>query len=305
MPTTSSARSASVTSLVLAFAAVYVIWGSTYLAIRISIETIPPFLMAGVRFVAAGAALYGIASLRGAASPTARQWGAAAIAGALLLLGGNGAVVWAEQWVPSGTVALLVATVPLWMVTLDWLVWRGQRPGPYVVLGLIAGFVGVFLLASGSEIGLSDGRMGVIGAIVVLLGALSWAVGSLYTRTATLPASTYRSIAMQMLTGGVFLSLLSLAFGEPATFDPSQVSVRSAAALVYLIVFGALIGFSAYIWLLSNSTAARVSTYAYVNPVVALFLGWWIVDEPLTPRTLLASAIVVGSVALVTVRGTP
>ncbi len=289
--------------LLLAFLAVYLIWGSTYLAIRISIESIPPFLMAGVRFAIAGAILFVWGGFRGATRPTWIEWRSAGIVGALLLVGGNGGVVWAQQWVPSGIAALVVATVPLWMVSLDWLVWKGPRPGPYLTLGLLSGLIGVGLLASGADFALHDARHGTIGGIVLLCAALSWAIGSLYARRAPLPVSRYRSVGMQMLVGGTLLTGISFVAGEMGAFEAEAVTGRSFFGLIYLIFFGAIVGYSAYIWLLSNTTPAKASTYAYVNPVVALFLGWLILGEPLGGRTLFASTIIVGAVALVTARG--
>jgi drug/metabolite transporter (DMT)-like permease len=292
----------SAPALAAGFGAVYVIWGSTYLAIRFALESLPPFLMAGVRFVVAGAVLYAwTRRARGVAPPTRTEWWGTAVVGGLLLLGGNGAVVWAEQFIPSGLAALLVATVPLWMVVLDW-AGGGERPGPGVVLGLTVGLAGVGLLVDTPGVEIND-TMELLGAGAVVLGALSWAVGSLHSRRASLPASPRLATAMQMLTGGGLLLVAGVLAGEPARFDPGAVTFRSAAALLYLVVAGSLVAFSAYIWLLRHASPARVSTYAYVNPVVALFLGWALAGEPLTPRTLLAAAVILGSVALITVRG--
>ncbi len=286
---------ASVPALVLAFAAVYVIWGSTYLAIRFAIETIPPFTMAGVRFLTAGALLYAWARHRGVPSPTRRQLRDGAIVGAFLLLGGNGAVVWAEQWVPSGLVALLVATVPLWMVLLDWLWADGSRPTRGVVFGLVWGLIGVGLLTGGlgSE---SLSPRALAGGVVVLGGSLSWAAGSIYARSARVPTAPRMMTAVQMIAGGGMLTALGLVSGEWARIDVAAMSLRSIVALAYLIVFGALVAYSAYIWLLGVTTAALVSTYAYVNPVVALLLGWALADEPLSPRTLVAAAVILSAV---------
>lgn len=288
----------SFTALAAAFAALYLIWGSTYLAIRFAIETIPPFTMAGARFLTAGLALYLWARLRGVAPPTRRQLRDGGIVGAFLLLGGNGAVVWAEQWVPSGLAALLVATVPLWMVLLDW-VWAGaERPPAGVWFGLAWGLAGVGLLTGG--LGSEAFEPGAwLGAIVILLGSLSWAMGSIYTRTARLPAAPRMATAIQMLAGGMLLAALGVGVGEWATFDVRDVSARSWAALAYLVVFGALVAYTAYIWLLGVSTAARVSTYAYVNPVVALILGWALADEPLSGRTAVAAGVILSAVMLI------
>jgi drug/metabolite transporter (DMT)-like permease len=286
----------------VAFAAVYVIWGSTYLSIRYAIETIPPFTMAGLRFVTAGGVLYVWTRWhRGVAAPTRAEWRSCAIVGGLLLLGGNGAVVWSEQWVPSGLAALLVATVPLWMVLLDWGV-GGSRPGPGLFLGLLWGLAGVGLLVGTP--GVDPGEPLQLAGTAALLGAsVSWAAGSIYSRSGGLPTSPRLATAMQMLTGGGMLLALGLVSGEIPKIDLAAVSLRSMAALVYLIVAGSLVAFSAYIWLLRHASAARVSTYAYVNPVVALLLGWALADEPLTPRTLLAAAVILTAVMVVSVKG--
>lgn len=293
---------ASTPRIVAAFAAVYVIWGSTYLAIRFAIETLPPFSMAGLRFLVAGALLLGWARLRGVAGPTRAQVRDAAVVGALLLLGGNGAVVWAEQWVASGLVALLVATVPFWMVLLDWLWGRGARPAPWIWFGIAWGLGGVALLVSGGELGGGTPRQ-LAGGLVVLVGALSWAAGSIYARSARIPTAPRLATALQMLWGGAFLLVAGGLTGEWAQWNPADTSMHSLLALTYLIVFGSLIAFAAYIWLLGVTTAARVATYAYVNPVVALVLGWGFADERLTSRTLIAAAIILSAVVLLNVVG--
>jgi len=284
-------------ALLAAFAAVYVIWGSTYLAIRVAVETLPPFLMSGTRFLLAGAMLYGWAA-RGAARPGTRAWLAAALLGALLLLGGNGGVTWAEQTVTSGMAALLVASEPLWIVLLDWLRPGGRRPGLTPVLGVALGFGGVALLLGPGAL---SGVAGVnLGAIVIILAASSWAVGSLYARQAPLPTNGPQSSGMQMLAGGVLLTVAGLGSGELQRLSASSLSPRGLLALAYLVVFGSIVAFSAYAWLVKHTTAARASTYAYVNPVVAVLLGWALLGEPITGRTLVAAAIIVGSVALIT-----
>jgi drug/metabolite transporter (DMT)-like permease len=297
-PTANSARRSRL-RVVLAFAAIYLIWGSTYLAIRFAIETLPPLLMAGTRFVVAGTLLYSWTRLRGAPRPARLHWSAAAIVGGLMLLGGNGGVSWAEQRVFSSLAALLIATVPLWMALLDWRRRGGVRPSGGGAVGLIFGFVGVALLVSPGELAGSS-HMDPVGAIVLLLAALSWAAGSLYSRQAQLPGSPLLAISMEMLAGGVLLLAAGLVTGEGARLELSQVSPRSVLALGYLIVFGSLMAFSAYIWLLRVSTPARASTYAYVNPVVAVFLGWALGGEPLTLRTLLAAAVIVAAVVIIT-----
>lgn len=282
--------------IAVALAAVYLVWGSTYLAIRIALETLPPFLMAGVRFLTAGSVLYLWARLRGAPRPTLQHWRSALIIGAFLLLGGNGLVVWAEQRVESGLAALLVSTEPLWIVILSWVLPGGRRPSLPVISGLFLGFVGVgFLVQPGSGSALDP-----IGAGMLVLAALSWAYGSLWGIKAKAPDSPLLMTSMQMLAGGALLMLAATARGEFAAFDPAQVSMRSAFAVVYLMVFGSLVGFTAYSWLMRVAPPVLVSTYAYVNPVVAVLLGWAIASEPLTAGTLVAAAIILGGVALIT-----
>lgn len=279
--------------IVLAMAAVYVIWGSTYLAIRFALETLPPFGFAGVRFVISGLLVYGWARWRGAPRPTGRNWRAAAICGALLMLMGNGGVVWAEQRLDSGLAALLIATEPLWIVMLFWLRPRGTRPTLQVVAGLALGLAGMaFLVRPG-------GGVEPVGALAVLLASFCWAAGSLYGRRAPLPASPFLSSGMQMLSGGVLLLLVSLLAGEPAQADLSQASLRSLLAVTYLIV-GGLIAFTSYGWLLRVASPVMVSTYAYVNPVVAVLLGWAFAGEPLTGGMLGAAAIILTGVAMIT-----
>lgn len=299
-PDSSSGRPARA-ALVWAFAAVYLIWGSTYLAIRIAIETLPPFFMAAVRFLLAGAILMTWARWRGADWPTRKEWRNTAVVGFMLLTVGNGAVVWAEQWVASGLAALLIATTPIWIVLVDWVFGDGVRPGPWLVLGLVWGLMGVGLLVSGQGMGLSTPQER-IGAIVVLAGSFSWAAGSIFARDAAMPSSPVVATAAEMLVGGALLMVVAGISGELGHLDLSHVSMRSALALAYLIVFGALIAFSAYIWLLKVAPAAQVSTYAYVNPVVALFLGWAVLSEPITRRTILAAAVILSAVMLINAR---
>lgn len=289
-------------ALVIAFGAIYVIWGSTYLAIRFAIETIPPFTMAGVRFLVAGGLLYAWARSRGAARPRRVHWRGTAVVGALLLLGGNGAVVWAEQWVASGLVALLVASVPLWMVLLDWMWGGARRPNAWLVGGLFWGLLGVALLVGSDEMGGSDTQT-LFGALIVLAGSFAWAAGSIYSRSASLPPSPRLATAMEMLVGGGLLLFLGGVAGEWGTISYAAISLKSVLALGYLIVFGAIVAFSAYIWLLFASTPARVATYAYVNPVVALFLGWALASEPLDSQALLAGGVILSAVWAISVHG--
>jgi drug/metabolite transporter (DMT)-like permease len=287
---------ASMLHIAVALGAVYVIWGSTYLAIRFAIETIPPFLMAGARYVTAGLLLYMWSRLRGAPRPSLVHWRSAVLVGAALLLLGNGGVVWAEQRVSSGLVALLICTEPLWIVLLVWLRSRQEKPGPRVLAGMALGFAGLLILV---KPGSSSGGVDPLGAVAVLIASLSWAWGSLYGQRATLPSSPLLSTGMQMLCGGGLQLLAGAALGEPSRFALSQVSTKSLLALGYLIVFGAIVAFTAYVWLMKTAPPVLVSTYAYVNPVVAVFLGWAFAGEPITGTTLIAAAVILTGVALI------
>ncbi|HEU5050209.1 MAG TPA: EamA family transporter [Gemmatimonadales bacterium] len=295
---TPTARSRPPRALVVAaFAAIYIVWGSTYLAIRVAIETIPPFLMAGTRFLIAGLVLYAWARLRGAPSPSRSNWRAAIILGALFLLFGNGGVVWAEQTVPSGIAAVLVALLPIWTAIIEWIRPPGKRPGAAVTVGLVTGFAGVALLLAP---GVGGTAIDPVGGVVLMLASLSWAYAGIISQEQPLPGSAVLSSGMQMLAGGALLTVLGVLTGEGAALELDAVTPRSAAALLYLIGFGSLLGFSAFAWLLRVSTPGRVATYAYVNPVVAVFLGWLILGEPLGLREIVAAAIIVGGVGLIT-----
>lgn len=282
-----------------AFAAIYIIWGSTYLGIRFAIETISPFLMAGVRFLLAGAMLYGWARVRGAPRPLRVHWRSAAIIGALLLLGGNGGVTWGEQHIASGLAALLVATVPIWIAALDWLRPGGTRPDGPVIAGLLLGFVGILLLVGPGNLGGGEGNY-TLGTLAVLGAAFSWALGSLYSKRAPLPGDALQGIGMEMLAGGVWLWLAGTLAGEWGQLNLGAISLRSGLALAYLTLFGSLVGFTAYVWLLRVVSPARAATYAYVNPVVAVFLGWALAGEELTPLTLVAAAVIIAGVVITT-----
>jgi drug/metabolite transporter (DMT)-like permease len=284
--------------LVLAFASVYLIWGSTYLAIKFAIETIPPFLMAGVRFLISGLILYGWARMKGAARPTKIHWKSAAVVGVLLLLGGNGGVVWAEQRVASGVAALIVAIVPVWIAIMEWR-HGGKKPGWQVIAGLAAGTLGLLLLASPGEAALGA-RVDLIGAAVLVFATLCWATGSLRAKHSPLPDSPLLSTGMEMLMGGAALVLAGVLTGEVGQVNFAGMSGKSLLSLAYLTTFGSLIGFTAYVWLLRVGSPTRAATYAYVNPVVAVFLGWLLAGEAITPRTILATLVIVGGVVLIT-----
>jgi drug/metabolite transporter (DMT)-like permease len=283
--------------ITLCFLAVYLIWGSTYVAIRFAIDTLPPFLMAGMRYLAAGAVLLAW-GLRDGARPTLHHWREALLLGAFFFLGGNGAVVWAEQRVPSGIASLLIATMPLWVVLLDWLRPGGTRPHSLVAAGVVLGFGGLLLLMSRSEA--DSTRIDVAGAVVLVGGAFSWAIGSLYALHADLPRSLPLASGMEMLAGGVLLTLAGSAGGEFGAVRLDAIAARSVLAFAYLVVFGSIVAFSAFRYLVDVASPSRVSTYAYVNPVVAVVLGWLLAGESISARTLAGAAVIVGAVAMVT-----
>jgi len=290
---------ASRAQIIAAFASIYVIWGSTYLAIRYAVETIPPFLMGGVRFLVSGTILYLWSRYRGAPKPTRIHWRNAIVAGGFLLLGGNGAVIWAEQFVPSGLTALLVSILPFWLVIIEWVRPPRRRPSGAVLVGLILGFVGIIVLVGPSSAG-GHGNVAPIGAMVLILGSLSWAIGSFWSRDAQLPESGLLTTGMEMLGGGALLMMVGALSGEFAQLDVHAISKASAVGLLYLVTFGSLLGFTSYIWLLDKVSPARLGTYAYVNPLVAVMLGWAIAGERLSIRTGIAAAIVICAVALIT-----
>jgi drug/metabolite transporter (DMT)-like permease len=290
----------SYVKLVLALAAVYIIWGSTYLGIRYAIETLPPFLMAGTRFFTAGAILFAWSIANGDKIRSRSEWLRALALGTLLLLCGNGGVTWAEQYVASGLAALLVATEPLWVVLLNSFITR-KRPNFKVGLGLLIGLAGVALLVGR---GLRDlgalSTMSVVGVVVVILAGFAWASGSVYSNRHPIKASVSLASAMQMIAGGALLLLTGVVRGEATQVNFERVSWTSILALTYLTFFGSLVAFTAYGWLLKNVAPAVSATYAYINPVVAVFLGWLIASEPLTISMLVAAGIIVASVALIT-----
>ena len=292
--------------LFAAFFAVYVFWGSTYLAIKYAIETLPPFLMAGSRFAFAGSILFLWARLsKDYETPTRAHWRTSFIVGTLLLLGGNGAVVLAQHYIPSSLAALLIATEPLWIVILSWVWLNGGRPNWKVVVGLLLGFGGVWLLITGrATTEIEGGYSQLIGIVAVLIGALSWATGSIYGLRGSAPRSSLLAAGMQMLSGSISLLLVGFIRGEWSAFEPSAVSSASLFGLAYLVVFGSLIGFTAYSWLLKNARPSMVATYAYVNPVIAVLLGWLVAGESMTGQMLFGAGVVVGSVVLITSQNT-
>jgi drug/metabolite transporter (DMT)-like permease len=282
---------------------VYVVWGSTYLGIRYVVASLPPYLSAGVRFAAAGALLYPFAIRRGtpeeraADAPTRQQWLSAFVIGGLLLGVGNGGVSDAERHVPSGTAALLVAMVPLWMALFGWLFFR-DRLTPWAVVGLLVGFGGVALLAAGGG-GEHGGAVTTSGLMILIIATIAWSAGSLFARSAPMPSRPLLGTAMEMLAGGVVCVALGTAFGEWPRVRLGSAHTSAWLALAYLVLFGSLVAYSAYTWLLRHAPTPVVATYAYVNPAVAVFLGWLIGGEHIYPRTIGAAAIVIGGVALI------
>ena len=287
------------TKVWLALLSLYIVWGSTYLAIRFAVETIPPFMHASLRFLISGAILYIWRRAAGDPAPSLGNWKSTAIVGAALLLGGNGLVAWAEQTVPSGIAALMIATSPFWLTLFEAMRSGGTKPTWQAILGLVIGFGGVFLLIGPSEITGGGETIDRFGSILLLLAPIFWSLGSIYARGAEMPKSTLLSTGMQMLTGAVALFLVSLIKGEFNGFNPGLVSMRSWLGLLYLITFGSLVGFVSYGWLLHNAPVSLTSTYAYVNPVVAVLLGSLFADELLNGRILIAAAIIIGSVVLI------
>ena len=292
-------RRPSTPAIVVALLILYVVWGSTYLGIALMIETLPPLLAAGVRYLAAGllltAGVYLWARLRRAEAPerpTRRQWRSAFVIGTLLLLGGNGFVVLAEQFIPSGVAAVMIATVPIWLAVFDALLTR-RRPSRLVIGGLIAGLSGVAILLVPVE-GLD--RINPLGVGLACTAAISWAVGSLYARRAEMPRNGLLGSGIEMFAGGVVLAVVGTLLGEIGQLDLTSVSLRSALAVAYLIVFGSVIAFSAYVWLLNNVPVSTVGSYAYVNPIVAVALGALVLSEPITPRTAVAAVVIIAAV---------
>ena len=287
------------TRVIVSFALVYVVWGSTYFAIRVGLETLTPFALGAVRFLAAGSVLYAWTRLRGAARPSRAQWRVAVITGTLMLMVANGAVIFAEQRAPSGLVALMVTSVPLWMVLLDWLRPGGSRPDGTVIAGLAVGTAGIVLLVD-PVAALHGAAVPPLEAGILLVGTVSWAAGSLYSRHHKVEGSTIQLAALQMLVAGVLFTGVALARGEIARLDLAAVSLRSWVAVGYLAAFGSIVAYSAYIWLTRATTPARLATYAYVNPIVALFLGATFAGERITARVLLAAGLVLAAVVAIT-----
>jgi drug/metabolite transporter (DMT)-like permease len=306
MPNTS--RQPKPWAILLAFAAVYFVWGSTYLAMRVGVRSIPPFLLGATRFFFAGTLLWVYHLARGQTHLARGHWKQTALSGLLLLVGGNGAVVWSLQYIPSGLAALVVGTVPLWIVAIEW-VQGTRKPTTRVIAGLFTGISGMAVLL-GPDVVQSLSHASAtktpahhaLGIGLVLFASLSWSVGSMQSRRTSIEGAPFLAAGMQTLSGGALLALLSFVSGEWRTFSPSHVQPQAIAAVAFLVVFGSLIAYSAYIWLLQVVPPARVATYAFVNPVVAVLLGCLLLGEPLSPRMIVAAALIVGAVALITTR---
>lgn len=283
----------------LALFSIYIIWGSTYLAIQFAIESMPPFLMASLRFLLAGGILFIWRILAGDTPPQPIHWRSTIVIGLFLLMGGNGGVVWAEQRVPSGIASVLIGATPLWMVLLDAIRPGGNRPQTKTMLGTLLGFSGIIFLIGPFEAQSMEGSIDLIGAMVLLLAAMLWATGSIYGRQAQLPASPLLTTGMEMLAGGVGLFVLGTVSGEWNRLDIQAIQPSSILGFLYLIFFGSLVAYSAYSWLLRVAPIPLIATYAYVNPLVAIFLGVVIANEPFTFRTLISTFIIVGAVALI------
>ncbi|MBU2699530.1 drug/metabolite transporter (DMT)-like permease [Sporomusaceae bacterium BoRhaA] len=285
--------------IVMALLVVYVFWGGTYLAMKVAIETLPPFTMAGIRFLIAGVLVYVWQRVRGVEKPKAIHWKNTAIIGVIMLLGGNGSIVWAEQFVSSGIAAIVFATVPFWVALLSWL-WQGdKRPNRMVFGGLALGIMGISFLVNNSVGEISNTTSQWFGYIALVIASLFWAVGALYSRVAKVPSSPFMAAALQMIAGGASCLLFGFTMGEWTQLDFSFVSIRSVIALGYLILFGSIIGFSAYIWLLKVADPILVTTNTYVNPVVAVMLGWILAGEQMTMNDALAAAIIILSVIII------
>ena len=286
--------------IIIAFAALYLVWGSTYLGIRFAIESIPPFLMAGTRFLLAGVIMYAIAWSQGTCKSSWANWRTSLIIGACLLLAGNGGVTISEEYIDSGLAALIVAIVPIYIVILGWATGMTLKPAPIIWLGLVGGFIGVgILLGPALRFSSNGGRHPAIGMSILLVTSFIWSAGSLYSRMAKHAASPFITAAQQMLCGGLLLLFAGIMTGEIRRFHPSSISSLSLASFIYLVIIGAVVGYTAYIWLLRHCEPAKVATYAYVNPIVAVLLGTAFAGETLSMRVLIAAALIIGSVAIV------
>jgi len=285
-------------ALIAAFAAIYLIWGSTYLAIKIALESMPPFLMISARFAVAGVLLLLFLLLKGYKIPTLLQWKNSAIMGTLTLAGGVGVVAWAEQWIDSGLAALLVTSVPLYMILLEWLWKKGPRPDSRVITGLVLGLVGMMILINPVEL-IASMSAGGFAAVVILVSSFSWSYASILGRDLKLPENVFMSTAVQMIMGAVTLLIMGLVSGEASEVNFSAFSLGSWTAWAYLVVFGSIIAFSAYVYLIGRASPGRIATYAYVNPVVAVILGAWLGGEQIGFRVGVAVVVLLAAVVLI------
>jgi drug/metabolite transporter (DMT)-like permease len=287
-------------SVVIAFIALYLIWGSTYLANLFAIKSIPPFIMGGSRFLAAGLLLFFWCIAKGDRIPSVSSISKISLCGILMLSIGTGAVIWAEQFIPSGLTAIIVATVPLWFVALDKREWHLYFSNKWIITGLLVGFIGVLLLFAGKgTVNFTGDRMQLISFFVLTIGSISWAIGSLYSKYQQTEGSTAMKAAIQMMSAGVVSFFFAFIAGEYSTFSIHTISFESIKAVIYLVLFGSLIGYMAYIWLLSVRPPSQVGTYAYVNPVVAVFLGWLLADEKISTQQIIALCVVLAGVIMV------
>ena len=289
--------------ILVAFAVIYFFWGATYLAIRFAIETIPPFLMAGIRFTLAGSILYLWISRTDRVNPRALEVRKSILVGLLLIVGGNGVLVWCEQYLPSGLAALILAIIPIWMVLLDSILVVKKRPASLTITGILLGVGGVALL-SGIDRTVLLSTAGHQASVffytfILVLAGLSWATGSLYSRTIISSSSLLKLTGIQMLGGGLFMILLGTVFGEWSQVHPENLSLRSVLSLIYLILFGSLLSYSAYNWVLRKSSPAKVGTYAFFNPLVAVFLGWLLAGETVTAKMLAGAACILTAMLIV------
>lgn len=283
---------------IAAFAAVYIVWGSTYLAIKIAIKTLPPLMSGGIRFLIAGVILFIYKSIYKGEKPTARHWVSAFIAGSLFFLIANGTVILGMKYIDSSIAAILVALTPAWMVLFDQLHANRHKPGPLTLLGIAISFVGVVILFNPFHL-LSQEHMHIAGAVTIMSGSMCWAAGTIYLRVAKLPDSKGLAASMQMITGGSLLLIASVLAGETNSIHPENFSLESLIALLYLIVFGSIVAFSAYNWLLTIVSPAMIGTTAYVNPIVAIVLGIFIAGESIQLNGIIASAIILSGVIMI------
>lgn len=292
------------TKIILAFAAVYIIWGTTYLAIRIAVQSVPPFLLAGVRFFVAGVLIIGVLRLRGTPFPPRKQWPVAFLVGALMVGGGSGLLHWAEQTIPTGISALVIATIPLWITFFDWLLFKNGRPSGRELSGLLLGFLGIILLIGPGQI-TGTAAFSWTAIFILLLSPIFWSFGSLYSRRDSMPQNAFLAAGMEMLCGGLVLIGAGVLTGETQQLEPAAITPTIWLAFFYLLIFGSIITYSAYTYLLKTVSAAKASTYSYVNPVIAVYLGWLILNEPISLTTIAAMTIILGAVFLITTSRVP